>query len=418
MKRKQSPHATGEPEAAAGGGVAARRAPRVLVALWMNGVFGQDVMEGIREWLRDGGRTWVIRFADSESLYSSSIRWMARRHLLDGIISVFWDSKSLQIARRAKIPFVHLEQKGDEKDGPDPAGGRLVSVRMDVHSLATAAVDHLLSRADFRSAGYVENYFDHGWSRNRGDAIVAEFSLRGLRTQRFLHYGRASRTGECNGPDFAGLLDWLRKIEKPAAIVAANDATAADIIHLCASTGISVPRDIAVLGIDDNPVFCWTSDPNLSSIHLDGRKAGCLCAEALLAMMSGREPASGLLRYSNLPIQKRASTAATPSFGDVVQRAVDYIDANACSGASLSDVIRHCGYSRTLVTMRFRQATGKSVEQALRRRRLDEARRLLRDTRLSVEELAPLCGYENASSLRRAFVRETGVTPMAWRNGR
>ena len=38
---------------------------RVLVALWMNGVFGQDVMNGIHDWMRDHAAPWRIRFADS-----------------------------------------------------------------------------------------------------------------------------------------------------------------------------------------------------------------------------------------------------------------------------------------------------------------------------------------------------------------
>ena len=111
----------------------------------------------------------------------------------------------------------------------------------------------------------------------------------------------------------------------------------------------------------------------------------------------------------------RTCGAATPSIGEIVQRALDYIDANACSGATLSDVVRHCYYSRTLVTLRFRQMTGKSVEEAIRTRRLDEARRLLRETPLSVEEIAPRCGYESANARRRAFVRDTGLTMGAWR---
>ena len=59
--------------------------------------------------------------------------------------------------------------------------------------------------------------------------------------------------------------------------------------------------------------------------------------------------------------------------------------------------------------------TGMSVEQAIRARRLDEVRRLLRETSLSAEEIAPRCGYENVSALRRAFVRDTGLTMGAWR---
>jgi LacI family transcriptional regulator len=244
---------------------------------------------------------------------------------------------------------------------------------------------------------------------------MAEFTRQGLTTSRFFHYGRPSSLGSKTGPDFAGLAAWLRGLKKPCALVAANDATAADVIRLCESEGLVVPRDVAVLGIDDNPVFCRHTEPNLSSLRLDGRRAGVNAARALAALMDGSPaPDPAALRFG-VSVSRRASTAATPSIGEIVQRAIDFIDANACRGATLGDVVRYCGYSRTLVALRFRQMTGRSIARAIRKRRLDEARRLLRETSMGIEEIAPLCGYESASALHRAFSRETGTTMGAWR---
>ena len=389
---------------------------RVLIALWMSGVFGQDIIDGIHGWLRESGAHWRIRFTDSDKHFATSLSWMMREKSIDGVISYYRDASQADALRRARIPVVSFgEHLVDEPpDAPFPL--RQACVELDLAVVARAAADHLLSRADFRSAGFVESYFDHGWSRHRGDAVVAEFRRRGIDTRRFLHYGQPSGIDTGNSPDFDGLAVWLRDIPKPAAIVAAADATADDIIRICEANGIAVPRDVAVLGIDDNPVFCRHSEPNISSVHFDGRRAGRLAAQALAAMMDGKPPPRrSALRYSCTPIAKRGSTAATPSIGEIVQKALDYIDANACSGATLDDVVRHCCYSRTLVTMRFRQMTGKSVVQAIRDRKLEEAKRLLRETTLPAEEIATLCGYESASTLSRAFSRETGQTIGVWR---
>ena len=387
---------------------------RVLVALWMNGVFGPDIMEGIHRWLRESGSTWRIRFADSEKLFASSLSWMLREGILNGVISFFHDPSKMEALHHAGVPLVLFGEYLVDSPPDAPLPPLVARVDMDLAAIARAAADHFQSRADFRSAGYVECQFDHGWSRHRGDAVVAEFKRRDIETRRFLHYGRPSDSAN-PGPDFEGLARWLRDLPKPAAIVAANDATADEVIRLCKATGIAVPRDVAVLGMDDNPVFCQHSEPNISSVHFDGHAAGQNAARALAAMMDGAPvPDRTTLRYG-ATVAKRGSTAATPSIGEVVQKALDFIDANACSGATLSDVVRHCRYSRTLVTMRFRQMTGMSVEQAIRARRLDEVRRLLRETSLSAEEIAPRCGYENVSALRRAFVRDTGLTMGAWR---
>ena len=403
---------------------------RVLVGLWMGGVFGQDVMDGIHDWLRESGTSWRIRFADSGSLFSSSLDWMVAEHALDGVITYYRGDLSLSTLRRAGIPYITFDEYGgdasdssgerasrpsEKRTGGMPLPPPFASVDLDLPALAREAVGHFLSRADFRSAAYVENYFDHGWSRHRGDAIMDEFTRKGLIPSRFFHYGRPSSLGSKTGPDFAGLAAWLRGLEKPCALVAANDATAADVIRLCEAEGIVVPRDVAVLGIDDNPVFCRHTEPNLSSLRLDGRRAGANAARALAALMDGATaPDPAALRFG-VSVSRRASTAATPSIGEIVQRAIDFIDANACRGATLGDVVRHCGYSRTLVALRFRQMTGRSIARAIRERRLNEARRLLRESSMGIEEIAPLCGYESASALHRAFSRETGTTMGAWR---
>ena len=379
----------------------------------MGGVFGQDVMDGIHDWLRESGTSWRIRFADSGSLFSSSLDWMVAEHALDGVITYYRGDISLSTLRRIGIPYITFGEYGGES--ASGGKGRFASVDLDLPALAREAVGHFLSRADFRSAAYVENHFDHGWSRHRGDAVMAEFTRQGLTTSRFFHYGRPSSLGSKTGPDFAGLAAWLRGLEKPCALVAANDATAADVIRLCEAEGLVVPRDVAVLGIDDNPVFCRHTEPNLSSLRLDGRRAGANAARALAALMDGAPaPDPAALRFG-VSVSRRASTAATPSIGEIVQRAIDFIDANACRGATLGDVVRHCGYSRTLVALRFRQMTGRSIARAIRERRLDEARRLLRESSMGIEEIAPLCGYESASALHRAFSRETGTTMGAWR---
>lgn len=381
----------------------------------MNGVFGQDIIDGIHSWLHDHATNWRIRFADSDKHYAKSLLWMLGDNSLDGVISFYHDDFQDAALSTAGIPYVHFGECLANEHCAE-SSSLYAKVDADLGAIARIAVDHLFERAGFRSAGFAENYFDHGWSRHRGDAVMTEFHSRGIPASRFLHYGRLSELNSSTGPDFDGLRDWLRSLERPSAVIAANDQTADDIIRICETEGIAVPRDVAVLGMDDNPVFCRHSEPNISSIHFDGRTAGRNAAFALAEMMDGKPPPSReSLLYSCMPIANRGSTATTPSTADIVQRALDYIDANACSGASLSDVVRYCRYSRTLVALRFHQMTGKSIAQALRERRLAEAQHLLRETSLPVEEIAPLCGYESASTLSRSFSRHVGTTICEWR---
>jgi AraC-like DNA-binding protein len=69
-------------------------------------------------------------------------------------------------------------------------------------------------------------------------------------------------------------------------------------------------------------------------------------------------------------------------------------------------------------TLRRRLAAeGVSFSSLVNRSRRDEALRLLRSSRLSIEDVARELGYTTASTFVRAFHRWTGQTPMQYRRG-
>ena len=48
-----------------------------------------------------------------------------------------------------------------------------------------------------------------------------------------------------------------------------------------------MPGDVAVLGVDDDPLLCETASPTLSSVEMDVEAAGFAAAAALDAAMRG-----------------------------------------------------------------------------------------------------------------------------------
>jgi len=82
---------------------------------------------------------------------------------------------------------------------------------------------------------------------------------------------------------------------------------------------------------------------------------------------------------------------------------------------SLKDVARAAGLTPGHLTTVVRRKTGRTVQEWIAERRMAEARRLLVQTDLAVEEVGQRVGYPNAGYFVRHFRRAHGTTPLGWR---
>lgn len=83
---------------------------------------------------------------------------------------------------------------------------------------------------------------------------------------------------------------------------------------------------------------------------------------------------------------------------------------------SLEELARQAGQSRATFARRFLELVGETPVAYLTRWRICLATKLLRDTRLSLEEIAPRVGYQTAPAFSRAFQRSLGVAPGSFRS--
>ena len=82
---------------------------------------------------------------------------------------------------------------------------------------------------------------------------------------------------------------------------------------------------------------------------------------------------------------------------------------------SLATVAADVGLTPGYLTTVVRRKTGRSVQRWITERRMAEARRLLRETDLPVEDIAASVGYRQPSFFIRHFRRDHTVTPAVWR---
>ena len=91
--------------------------------------------------------------------------------------------------------------------------------------------------------------------------------------------------------------------------------------------------------------------------------------------------------------------------------------ANLASDWTLDSMAGHASLSRSSLIRAFQAAASVSPAEFLNQVRMTEAARRLRAGRESVPAIGEAVGYASEAAFQRAFKREIGVTPAAWRDG-
>lgn len=99
---------------------------------------------------------------------------------------------------------------------------------------------------------------------------------------------------------------------------------------------------------------------------------------------------------------------------DKLQSVIDYIDAYLDLDLSLQELSSVVGMSPQYFSQLFKQTTGTTPHQYVIRCRIEKAKYLLQQGKLSIAEIATLVGFVDQSHLHRYFKRLVGVTPKTF----
>ena len=96
--------------------------------------------------------------------------------------------------------------------------------------------------------------------------------------------------------------------------------------------------------------------------------------------------------------------------------AVAYINQNACHGIRADHVAKEMGYaSERDFNRNYKAVTGRTPGEAILRRQLQEARRLLSNTEFSLAFIAGSCGFPSLRIFSRGFRAAEAWSPSAFR---
>lgn len=99
-----------------------------------------------------------------------------------------------------------------------------------------------------------------------------------------------------------------------------------------------------------------------------------------------------------------------------MRRIRERLDAAAELGyPSIAELSKLCGISRSHLMRMFKASTGRTLQQFITAERLNSARHMLADDRLSIKEIAGMLGFCNTAHFSNAFRRAEALAPSDFR---
>ena len=153
-----------------------------------------------------------------------------------------------------------------------------------------------------------------------------------------------------------------------------------------------------------------------------GVTAGLDLALALVEEDLGRDiakrVASQLVMFFKRPggqLQFSRKGEAAPSGRSALQQVQRFIAAHPADDHGVDKLAARAGLSPRHFARLFRHEVGMTPAAWVETARVSTARRLLETGRNPPKQVAVQCGFANADTLRRTFVRHVGVTPAEYR---
>ncbi len=323
----------------------------------------------------------------------------------DGIIARIENRAIARAVVASKLPCV------------DVSAARLVPelpwAETDDVAIARAAAEHLLERG-FKHFAYCGDgrYNWSTWRREHLRRILLE-SGHGCHVMDIAARapgGKSDWTSQTSA-----VAAWVRTLPRPVGIMTCFDLVGRQVLEACRGNDIAVPDEVAVVGVDNDELVCELSDPPLSSIAPDTHRTGYAAAALLDRMMSGETVEPVGHRVSPLGVVVRESSDVLAIEDADVSAAVRHIREHACEGINVQDVLEHVPLSRRALESRFRKLIGRTPHEEIDRVQLNRVKELLRQTDLSMSEIAHRAGFEHVEYLSTVFKKKFGMPPSAYR---
>jgi len=170
--------------------------------------------------------------------------------------------------------------------------------------------------------------------------------------------------------------------------------------------------------VERDPIFVVDGNVLTSAGVTSGIDLALAMVESDLGSTLARQVARYLVVFMQRPggqaqfsVRLRTEPVGKSSFRELL----DMIAANPAGDYRLPALSARAGYAERHVTRLFAKELNTTPARYVEQVRVEAARLLLETTELSLEAIARQTGLGSVDTLRRAFVREAGITPLEHR---
>jgi LacI family transcriptional regulator len=378
------------------------------IGLLFNGnkSFDREVMAGIATYLGSTRATWDLFLEEDFRLRLAGIEgWQC-----GGIIADFDDPAVAVALSRCSVPVVAVGGSYADQ-GAYPRG--IPYVATDTLKLVKLARDHLIDVGLHRFAMFsLPEAKENRWALERENAFRGLMQESQMESEIF----RGCETSASSWDEaLQGQIAWLRSLPKPIGIIAVTDARARQMLQACAIAGIAVPDQVALIGIDNDPMVRMLTRVPLSSVIQGAQEIGRTAAHLLDQMLHGVRLGDTRILVPPSGINVFASSQHQASKHPEVMRARHFIRQYACQGIKAHQVAEYVGVSGSSLEAYFREELGCSVHDMILRFKLEAAKAGLESGGRSTADVALACGFTTTQYMHLVFKRELGCTPRAYR---
>jgi LacI family transcriptional regulator len=357
--------------------------------------FQRQVVLGVSQFCHERGDC-RCRTATTES------NMMEDADVIDGVIAIIERPDPKHRATRFGKPIVNVSTILFPVPFP--------TIAIDNQYLGRLAAEHLLTQGYRSFAYHMESRVYFSVQRGKGfqEAIHSA-------RHRCALFDTGAHADASPAQLHAQTLRWLSDLPKPLGLFTHNDMRATVLVDLCHNAGMSVPNEIGVIGVDNDPLMTQLCQPNLSSIDTGAQLIGYRAAERLVDLIRGRKPGIEPVFLPAKGVVVRESTEPSRLRDERLAAALRYIRNHADQPVSVDDLLQRVPTSRRSLERLFRIHLDRSPAEEIRRVRINRIKWLLVESDRPLTEIALQSGFSSFRNFATAFRRDVGISASAYR---